>query len=135
MEAAEKVGIPVFESIAWNDAAAEFLKPAFDGDANRLADARARCDDGRAQLLGVYDGETMVCAIVIAIDGDDAVIKAAGGRWQGGGLVETLLPILELGFIRSGLKGVVIETFRRGLMAKITPTGYRPVHVVFRKVL
>lgn len=135
MEAAEEIALPVFVPVPWSEEAEAFLLPACDGDVNTLSSWRAWCESGRAQLLGVYDDDAMVCAIVIGRDGDDAVIKAAGGHWQGGGLVETVLPILELGFARAGMKGVVIETFRRGLMAKITPTGYRPVHVAFRKVL
>lgn len=135
METLEEVTIPVFVPVPWGAEHDALLLPAADGDTRQLDGWRAWCADGRAQLLGVFDDDEQVAAVVIASQGDAAVIKAAGGHWQGGGLVETLLPVLELGFMRAGKKTVVIETFRRGLMAKIAPMGYRPVHIAFQKVM
>lgn len=135
MEAAEKVSLPVFKLAPWSDAIGAFLLPALDHDANALTLIRDRCAAGLFQLLGVFDGDDLIAACVIRVDGDEGVIVAAGGHWQGGGLVEMLLPVLELGFKNAGLSSVRVETFRRGLMEKISRTGYRPAFVAFRKVL
>lgn len=124
----------MFVPVPWNATAAEHLAPAFDGDARALERTRSLCESGALQLLGVYEDEEMIAACVLGVDHDEGVVHAAGGSWNGGGLVESLLPVIELGFQNAGLKSCRIETFRRGLMQKICRTGYRPASVSFRKV-
>lgn len=135
MEAVEEVTIPVFVPVEWSTAAESMLLPAVDGDANALIRIREKVAAGRMTLLGVFDDDDMVAACVIGTADDVAIIHAAGGSWQGGGLVESLLPVLEVGFLRAGKARVRVETFRRGMMEKITRQGYTPRHVAFEKVL
>lgn len=127
--------LPTFAPTPWGEAVAALLLPSLDGDAAALDRLAARVDSGNAQLLGVFDGADMVAACVVATDGTEAVVKAAGGHWQGGGLVEMLLPVLEQGFKAAGMETCRVETFRRGMMEKISRQLYRPHHVSFVKVL
>ena len=133
MENAQALTAPRFAAIDWSIDVDAFLLPAFDGDANLLHRCRERVGKGDAQLLGVFDGDAQAGALVIASEGDEGVILAAGGEWKGGGIIAMLLPVIELGFRNVGRKACRIETFRRGLMAKIAPLGYRPAFVAFRK--
>lgn len=111
------------------------LLPALENDAVSLAALRCRVAQGDASLLGIYADDVLVCAIVFSTEGSDAVLLAAGGSWAGHSLVDAVLPIMELGFRNAGFAFCRVDTFRRGLMERLSKVGYSPAFVAFRKAL
>lgn len=133
MENPQALKVPRLEPVEWSIEIDAMLLPAFDNDSLLLHRARKRVASGTAQLLGVFDGPNLAGVAIITTEGDEGVIVAVGGRWEGGAIIEILLPVFEAGFKAAGCASCRIETIRRGVIKKIAAFGYHLDFIACRK--
>lgn len=119
----------------WVDEFMGVFSPCVEDDGVKLAAIRSICI-GRngAVFVGMNDGEIQGF-IVLEKDGDAGIIHTARAIKAGHDLVTDYFPLIMETFDRWQVSIARFTTFRKGLMKKALPFGFRPKGVVFERAL
>lgn len=120
----------------WCDAIEDILAPAMQHDPmSGVATLRKMVKQGRGRLFGVYDGDYLIGAYVLAIErkmhGAEGIIVAGAGRLHGASLVRTLIPHIQNQFI--GCRSVRAHTARPGMVRELKKQGFQVSEIVLRR--
>lgn len=86
-------------------------------------------ESGRSVPYGVWHGEELVAAYVCRLDDSGFLEVEAASGLPGFDLVERILPVIESSARSEGLPGVMVNTWRRGMVEKLGRAGYGTAHV------
>lgn len=111
--------------LAWVMQAADNFIPDFDRVANSL---KAGCSRG----VFVVSGGFPVAGVVLGLEDDYLIIESAGGH-AGFDLTKEVMPIFEEAARDCGLRGVRVDTYRRGMVEKLGALGYSVQFVAMAK--
>jgi hypothetical protein len=114
---------------SWGEVAAELLRDCFTVP-GALEKVAAQVEAGVASLFMVDQGDEIVAAFVLRVDGDEGVIVAFGGPVA---LSLELLPHMEARF--SGVRVIRAHTARPGVAHLLARREYGAAEIVLRKVL
>lgn len=114
---------------SWGEVAAELLRDCFTVP-GALEKVAAQVEAGIASLFMVDQGDEIVAAFVLRVDGDEGVIVAFGGPVA---LSLELLPHMEARF--SGVRVIRVHTARPGVAHLLARREYDAAEIVLRKVL
>lgn len=114
---------------SWGEVAAELLRDCFTVP-GALELVAAQVEAGAASLFMVDQGDEIIAAFVLRVDGDEGVIVAASGPVS---LILELLPHMEARF--SGCRVMRIHTARPAVARMLSRRGYGAAELVLRKVL
>jgi GNAT superfamily N-acetyltransferase len=114
---------------AWQADSRDRFSPAFCGDTIAMDALQSAVMLGEAELWDVLEGGEVIAGFVFRWDGMELELVAAVSEARGRKVAMETLPVCEEMAKSMGARGVVVNTYRTGLVRELAARGYRALHV------